>query len=68
MADSEPIKEGDLVHIPVKRKFSFLHSGKVIVITGEYVRVEIIEYGRKTWRWTGKLSEVRKSYAVEKES
>lgn len=65
MAEPEPIKEGDLVSVPIQARKSFYYvSGKVIAINPPYCRVRVTDADWKGPRsWNGKLSDLRRSYA-----
>lgn len=63
--DSDTIKEGDMVDFPKNHNSMFTGTGQLTVITGEWCKV-IWKYKGALKTWKGKLSEVRKSYAIEK--
>lgn len=59
------IKVGDTVVVPSVRGHisSLKMTGQVVSIWGDCCKVLII-YGRQKGHWTGKLSDVRRSYAI----
>jgi len=63
--DPKPLREGDFVDFPKHHNSRFTASGELVVISGEYCRVAYIEKGI-IQIWSGKLSELRKSYAGKK--
>lgn len=58
------IKPGDVVQIPYIRGYKCTGVGKVVSISGDYCKVYITNQGPKGRHWIGKLSEVRRSYAI----
>ncbi|GEM_PF-4111911 len=66
MTEEAPIREGDLVVIPVKsRRFeTYLATGQVVSICGKYCKVSAQDFMGRRFNWFGFISDVRRSYAT----
>lgn len=64
MPQEPEIKVGDVVTVPFRRGQKRTGVGKVLSINGDYCKVYITNNGPKGHYWTGKFSDVRRSYAI----